>query len=48
MYTCNNCDYMTLRCALIHDDDVNARVELFNHMYMNNMLTKHVLLQDTR
>ena len=37
--------YMALRCALISDDDVNARFELFNTIYMNKMLTEHVLLQ---
>ena len=46
MYTCNICEYMILRCALIHDDNVNARFELFNNIYMQHMLTHHVLLQD--
>ena len=43
MYTYNICDYMILRCALIHDDDIHARFELFNDIDMNKMLTEHIV-----
>ena len=43
MYTYNICDYMILRCALIHDDDIHARVELFNHINMNKILRKLIV-----